>query len=167
MTDPYANINPLTGKPYSNAYFSFKARFENQPMERPAVIAQLFEELTRFPIVFLKAGTGTTSIGRQMLALFRASNGEGARIAVTQQRRLPASDISKYVADQMDVKFGDEVGFKVKGTGNTSDKTVLAFVTEGRSSRTSRVTRTSTNGKDCSSTRSTPGPWRSMLSCSS
>jgi HrpA-like RNA helicase len=135
MTDPYANINPLTGKPYSSAYYGYKLKFESRPMERPAVISQLIEELMRFPIVFLKAGTGTgktTSIGRRMLDFFRVSDSEIARVAVTQPRRLPATSISTYVAKEMDVKFGDEVGFKVKGTDNTSDKTVLAFVTEGQ-----------------------------------
>ena len=32
----------------------------------------------------------------------------------------------------MDVKFGEEVGYKIKGADKTSDKTVLTFVTEGQ-----------------------------------
>ena len=135
MTNPSGVINPLTGKPYSTAYYGFKLKFESRPMERPAIIAQLVEELMRFPIVFLKAGTGTgktTGIGRRMLDFFRASDGEIARVAVTQPRRLPASSISTHVAKEMDVKFGDEVGYKVKGDDKTSDKTVLTFVTEGQ-----------------------------------
>ncbi|CAK0766236.1 hypothetical protein CVIRNUC_003338 [Coccomyxa viridis] len=134
MTDP-SNINPLTGQPYSSAYFAWKAKNDKQPMERPAVIAQFFEELTRFPIVFLKAGTGTgktTNIGKRMLQFFRVSDDEIARIAITQPRRLPATSISSHVADLMDVKFGEEVGYKIKGADKTSDKTVLTFVTEGQ-----------------------------------
>ena len=134
MTDP-STINPLTGKPYSSAYFALKAKNDERPMERPAVVAQLFEELTRFPIVFLKAGTGTgksTNIGKRLLQFFRVSDGEIARIAITQPRRLPATSISSHVADLMDVKFGDEVGYKIKGADKTSDKTVLTFVTEGQ-----------------------------------
>ncbi len=134
MTDP-STINPLTGKPYSSAYFALKAKNDERPMERPAVVAQLFEELTRFPIVFLKAGTGTgksTNIGKRLLQFFRVSDGEIARIAITQPRRLPATSISKHVADLMDVQFGDEVGYKIKGADKTSDKTVLTFVTEGQ-----------------------------------
>ena len=135
MTDPSANINPLTGKPYSSAYFALKAKNDERPMERPAVVAQLFEELTRFPIVFLKAGTGTgksINIGKRLLQFFRVLDSDVARIAVTQPRRLPATSISSFVAQLMDVKFGDEVGYKIKGTDLTSDKTVLAFVTEGQ-----------------------------------
>ena len=135
MTDPSANINPLTGKPYSSAYFALKAKNDERPMERPAVVAQLFEELTRFPIVFLKAGTGTgksINIGKRLLQFFRVLDSDVARIAVTQPRRLPATSISSFVAQLMDVKFGDEVGYKIKGNDLTSDKTVLAFVTEGQ-----------------------------------
>ena len=135
MPNPSGVINPLTGKPYTTAYYGYKLKFETRPMESPSVIAQLVEELMRFPIVFLKAGTGTgktTSTGRRMLDFFTASDGEIARVAVTQPRRLPASAISTHVAKEMDVKFGDEVGYKVKGDDKTSDKTVLTFVTGGQ-----------------------------------
>ncbi|CAO3594172.1 unnamed protein product [Absidia cylindrospora] len=55
----------------------------------------------------------------------------GKQIACTQPRRVAAMSVAQRVADEMDVKLGQEVGYNIRFEDNTSPKTFLKYLTDG------------------------------------
>ncbi len=82
-------------------------------------------------VVILAGETGsgkTTQIPKMCLAAGRGSRG---RIACTQPRRVAALSISRRVAEELGVNWGREVGCKIRFNDQTSDSTVIKFLTDG------------------------------------
>ncbi|MFT3870251.1 MAG: DUF3418 domain-containing protein [Nibricoccus sp.] len=82
-------------------------------------------------VVILAGETGsgkTTQIPKMCLAAGRGSQG---RIACTQPRRVAALSISRRVAEELNVNWGREVGCKIRFNDQTSDATVIKFLTDG------------------------------------
>jgi HrpA-like RNA helicase len=52
-------------------------------------------------------------------------------IACTQPRRVAAMSVAQRVADEMDVKLGEEVGYSIRFEDNTSPSTFLKYMTDG------------------------------------
>lgn len=52
-------------------------------------------------------------------------------IGCTQPRRVAAVSVAKRVADEMDVKLGDEVGYAIRFEDCTSSKTIIQYMTDG------------------------------------
>ncbi len=52
-------------------------------------------------------------------------------ICCTQPRRVAAMSVAKRVADEMDVKLGQEVGYSIRFEDHTSPRTVLKYATDG------------------------------------
>ena len=52
-------------------------------------------------------------------------------ICCTQPRRVAASNVARRVAEEMDVEFGEEVGYTVRFEDVTSERTKLVFMTDG------------------------------------
>ncbi|KAL2872264.1 putative mRNA splicing factor RNA helicase (Cdc28) [Aspergillus lucknowensis] len=55
----------------------------------------------------------------------------GMKVGCTQPRRVAAMSVASRVADEMGVKLGNEVGYAIRFEDNTSDKTVLKYMTDG------------------------------------
>ncbi|KAH8695928.1 pre-mRNA-splicing factor ATP-dependent RNA helicase-like protein cdc28 [Talaromyces proteolyticus] len=56
---------------------------------------------------------------------------DGMKIGCTQPRRVAAMSVAARVAEEMGVKIGNEVGYAIRFEDNTSDKTVLKYMTDG------------------------------------
>ncbi|EHA51606.1 ATP-dependent RNA helicase DHX8 [Pyricularia oryzae 70-15] len=56
---------------------------------------------------------------------------DGMRVGCTQPRRVAAMSVAARVADEMGVKVGNEVGYSIRFEDNTSDKTILKYMTDG------------------------------------
>ena len=52
-------------------------------------------------------------------------------VCCTQPRRVAASNVARRVAEEMDVEFGEEVGYTVRFEDVTSERTKLVFMTDG------------------------------------
>lgn len=52
-------------------------------------------------------------------------------IGCTQPRRVAAMSVAARVAEEMDVRLGREVGYSIRFEDNTSDKTVVKYMTDG------------------------------------
>jgi HrpA-like RNA helicase len=52
-------------------------------------------------------------------------------IACTQPRRVAAMSVAARVAEEMDVKLGEEVGYSIRFEDCTSSKTKLKYCTDG------------------------------------
>jgi pre-mRNA-splicing factor ATP-dependent RNA helicase DHX15/PRP43 len=52
-------------------------------------------------------------------------------VACTQPRRVAAMSVAQRVAEEMDVKLGEEVGYSIRFEDKTSSKTILKYMTDG------------------------------------
>ncbi|KAI9162967.1 Pre-mRNA-splicing factor ATP-dependent RNA helicase-like protein cdc28 [Paramyrothecium foliicola] len=55
----------------------------------------------------------------------------GMKVGCTQPRRVAAMSVAARVADEVGVKVGNEVGYSIRFEDQTSDKTVLKYMTDG------------------------------------
>lgn len=56
---------------------------------------------------------------------------DGMKIGCTQPRRVAAMSVAARVAEEMGKRLGNEVGYAIRFEDNTSDKTVLKYMTDG------------------------------------
>jgi len=110
--------------------FNFRINF---PPELP--ISSRAEEIVaaiqEHQVVILAGETGsgkTTQIPKMCLA---AGRGVRGKIACTQPRRVAALSISRRVAEELGVGWGREVGCKIRFNDQTSNDTVIKFLTDG------------------------------------
>ncbi|TJY65347.1 ATP-dependent RNA helicase HrpA [Arthrobacter sp. CAU 1506] len=76
-----------------------------------------------------ETGSGkTTQIPKMCLEL---GLGEKGLIGHTQPRRLAARTVAERIAEELDVKIGQEVGFQVRFTGEVSRDTRIKLMTDG------------------------------------
>lgn len=52
-------------------------------------------------------------------------------VGCTQPRRVAALNVAKRVAEEMDVEFGQEVGYTIRFEDFTSERTKLKYMTDG------------------------------------
>ncbi|CAO3679685.1 unnamed protein product [Rhizopus stolonifer] len=67
----------------------------------------------------------------QFLAYDELPHLKGKMIACTQPRRVAAMSVAQRVADEMDVKLGEQVGYSIRFEDNTSPSTFLKYMTDG------------------------------------
>lgn len=82
-------------------------------------------------VVVLAGETGsgkTTQIPQLCLA---CGLGQKGLIGHTQPRRLAARTVGQRIAEEMNVPFGEQVGYKVRFSDETSDKTLIKLMTDG------------------------------------
>ena len=116
--------------PRSADDFPFRLEF---PPELPisARAEEITEAIQANPVVILAGETGsgkTTQIPKLCLAAGRGIRG---RIACTQPRRVAALSVSRRVAEEVGVAWGREVGCKVRFSDQTTQDTVIKFLTDG------------------------------------
>ena len=122
--------NPLTNVAYSTKYYELKEKIDKIPASQPAVKKELGKLLDSSDIILL---TGETGSGKSVRvpSLVLEHYGFGANVVCTQPRTVNASSISDFVAQLLDVKIGEEVGYKFKHNNATSSKTKLLYATDG------------------------------------
>jgi len=80
-------------------------------------------------IVVGETGSGKTTQIPQYL--FEDGWGKLGKIGCTQPRRVAAMSVAARVAQEMDHKLGQEVGYSIRFEDCTSDKTVIKYMTDG------------------------------------
>ncbi|KAA8819694.1 ATP-dependent RNA helicase HrpA [Bifidobacterium rousetti] len=108
-------------------------RFE-YPSELPVSAAR--DEIARAvrssQVVIVSGQTGsgkTTQLPKILLELGRGSHGR--QIVHTQPRRIAARTVAERIASEMGVRLGDEIGYQVRFTDESSPSTRLRVVTDG------------------------------------
>ncbi|RIY25661.1 ATP-dependent RNA helicase HrpA, partial [Bifidobacteriaceae bacterium WP021] len=104
------------------------------PAELPICAAhdEIIEAIKSSQVVIVSGQTGsgkTTQIPKMVLELGRG--GRGKQIVHTQPRRLAARTVAERIANEMEVKLGEEIGYQVRFTDESSPKTKLRIVTDG------------------------------------
>lgn len=91
----------------------------------------ILEAIGNHQVVIIAGETGsgkTTQIPKMCLELGR---GQGGLIGHTQPRRLAARSVANRIADELDSQLGDHVGYKVRFTDQTSEKSYIKLMTDG------------------------------------
>ena len=117
--------NVLTNKDYSNHYYNLLSERRSLPVYE--ALPRLSALLQSHQVIILQGETGsgkTTQVPQ-----FLAKN--DIKIACTQPRRVAAMSVAKRVAEEMDVKLGDHVGYSVRFDDCSSNDTLLKYLTDG------------------------------------
>ena len=104
------------------------------PSEMPVSAARddIAKAVSSSQVVIVSGQTGsgkTTQLPKILLELGRGTHGR--QIVHTQPRRLAARTVAERIASEMGVHLGDEIGYQVRFTDETSPKTRLRVVTDG------------------------------------
>ena len=104
------------------------------PSELPVSAARddIAKAVSSSQVVIVSGQTGsgkTTQLPKILLELGRGTHGR--QIVHTQPRRLATRTVAERIASEMGVHLGDEIGYQVRFTDETSPKTRLRVVTDG------------------------------------
>ena len=104
------------------------------PKELPISAAhdEIIDAVKRSQVVIVSGQTGsgkTTQIPKMLLEMGRGTHGH--QIVHTQPRRLAARTVAERIALEMGTKLGDEIGYQVRFTDESSPNTRLRVVTDG------------------------------------
>ncbi|KAA0150361.1 hypothetical protein FNF27_04802 [Cafeteria roenbergensis] len=125
-------VNPLNGRPFSSTYHELREQRMKLPVS--GFLDDLEKRLRTSQVVIVEGETGsgkTTQIPQFLVHAGLGTEAGGKLVGCTQPRRVAAMSIAQRVADEMDVKLGEEVGYTIRFEDVTSDSTVLKFMTDG------------------------------------
>ena len=133
ILDPNANsINPLTNKNYSNknSYKNLSKIWSGFPMYK--IKDKAIKAINNNQVVLITSGTGS---GKTVLTPKFALHtyGYNGKIAITNPKKIPTKSAAEFAAKTLDVKLGEEVGYKYRGSpkDSMSKKTKLLYCTDG------------------------------------
>lgn len=134
----------LTNKPFSENYYKileFRKKFTSNQKK---LIDTFHNALDETNLIFLVSETGSgksTQFPIHVLSHNGVFNNEFGKdfkkntdfkgMVVSQPRRLTSKSIAERMADQLDVQIGKEVGYQYRFENNTSDNTIMTFMTDG------------------------------------
>ncbi|CAG8440529.1 3457_t:CDS:2 [Ambispora gerdemannii] len=124
-------INPFTSKSYSPEYYKLLSTRRNLPVhaQRHEFLNLVHE--SQFVVFVGETGSGKTTQIPQFLCYDELPHLKKKQIACTQPRRVAAMSVAKRVADEMDVKLGEEVGYNIRFEDCSGPKTILKYLTDG------------------------------------
>ena len=125
------DVNPFTGAPFSKRYLSILKTRKDLPVH-----AQRHEFLQMYQksqiLVFVgETGSGKTTQIPQFVLYDDLPQQNKKLVACTQPRRVAAMSVAERVANEMDVKLGEEVGYSIRFEDMTGPKTILKYMTDG------------------------------------
>lgn len=124
-------INPWTQKPHSQKYFNILEKRRDLPVsQQRAEFLEMFHS-TQILVFVGETGSGKTTQIPQYVLYDDLPQREGLMVACTQPRRVAATSVAQRVADELDVKLGQEVGYTIRFEDETSKNTVLKYMTDG------------------------------------
>ena len=124
------SINPLTGRPFSSQYYEILKKRQQLPCwDRKKEFLKMVRK-NQVTLLVGETGSGKTTQMPQFL-LNTDFTHSGLAIACTQPRRVAAMSVAARVADELDVKLGDEVGYSIRFDDCSSSKTQLKYLTDG------------------------------------
>ena len=125
-------FNPWTGNPHSERYFRIlKTRRELPVHKQRAEFLELYHK-TQILVFVGETGSGKTTQIPQYVLYDELPHLNKKLIACTQPRRVAAMSVAQRVADELDVKLGEEVGYSIRFENKTGPKTMLKYMTDGQ-----------------------------------
>ena len=115
------NDNPLTGEPYQNLYLESDGKtyadFAKMWTQLPIYqrIKELIQTIYDNQVVLIISGTGSGKSIISGKAILHALNYQG-KVIMTNPRKIPSEDNGRFNAKTLDVKIGEEVSVKYRGS---------------------------------------------------
>jgi pre-mRNA-splicing factor ATP-dependent RNA helicase DHX15/PRP43 len=126
-----SKLNPYTNKPYTPKYYEILDSRKTLPVyEHREKFLQLLRE-NQIIVLVGETGSGKTTQIPQFVLEIAEITANNKMVGCTQPRRVAAMSVSQRVADEMDVKLGQEVGYSIRFEDCTSPKTILKYLTDG------------------------------------
>ena len=135
LLSPSVTMNPLTGQTLSSQYYDILKVRRSLPVFN--FLSTVTDTLDTHQILVLEGETGsgkTTQIpGYLVLAGYSRDNDtkEELMVACTQPRRVAAMSVANRVADELDVKLGEAVGYTIRFEDKSGPRTQLRYMTDG------------------------------------
>ncbi|KAI5953151.1 PRP43 [Candida jiufengensis] len=124
-------INPFTGNNLSQEYFRILKTRRDLPVHaQREEFLKIFHN-TQIMVFVGETGSGKTTQIPQFVLYDEMPQLINKQVACTQPRRVAAMSVAQRVADEMDVKLGEEVGYSIRFENKTSNKTILKYMTDG------------------------------------
>ncbi|EPS32569.1 Pre-mRNA-splicing factor ATP-dependent RNA helicase PRP43 [Penicillium oxalicum] len=125
------NINPFSGQPFSTKYFSIlKSRRDLPVHQQRDEFLQLYQQ-SQILVFVGETGSGKTTQIPQFVLFDDLPQNQRKMVACTQPRRVAAMSVAQRVAEEMDVRLGEEVGYSIRFEDKTGPKTILKYMTDG------------------------------------
>lgn len=96
-----------------------------------ARVAEIREALSAHQVVIVAGETGSGKTTQLPKICLEAGRGVFGTIGHTQPRRVAARTVGARIAEELGVKFGEQVGYQVRFTDKTSPKTHVKVMTDG------------------------------------
>ncbi|KAG4430704.1 DEAH-box ATP-dependent RNA helicase prp43 [Cadophora sp. M221] len=123
--------NPFNNSPLSKQYFNIlKTRRELPVHKQRQEFLDMFHK-TQILVFVGETGSGKTTQIPQFVLFDDLPHFNGKLVACTQPRRVAAMSVAQRVANEMDVKLGEEVGYSIRFEDVTSSRTILKYMTDG------------------------------------
>jgi pre-mRNA-splicing factor ATP-dependent RNA helicase DHX15/PRP43 len=124
--------NPWTGQPHSQRYFGILKTRRDLPVHKQrAEFLEMYHN-TQILVFVGETGSGKTTQIPQYVLYDELPHLNKKLIACTQPRRVAAMSVAQRVADELDVKLGEEVGYSIRFENKTTPKTLLKYMTDGQ-----------------------------------
>lgn len=126
--------NFLNGNVYSDEFKNFAKKWSEYPVySNKEKLNEFFELLENNQVILIVSGTGSgkTVIIPKLILKYMNYNKIDGLTAVTNPKKLTTLENAKYGALTLDVKLGEEIGYRYQGNNNTSEKTKLIYCTDG------------------------------------
>ena len=151
LFDPLGeNINPLTGKDYTDMYADNLLMYKKGPLDDGnkykmtysgqaydwsnltiySHMPEILDSIKTNQITLVKAGTGVGKTVITPKAALQAFNFQ-KKVICAIPKRSATKTTAEYAASCMDVKLGEEIGYVYKGGNNVGKNTKLTFTTTG------------------------------------
>jgi HrpA-like RNA helicase len=128
------NNNFINDTKFSEEYKELAKKWSKLPLYTDKdKIKEFFNLLENKQVILLVSGTGSgkTVLVPKFVMKYIYDKGMSGKIAVTNPKILTTKYNAEYGAKTLDIKLGDEVGYKYKGSEMVSPKTRLIYVTDG------------------------------------
>ncbi|KAI4281954.1 MAG: hypothetical protein L6R38_003297 [Xanthoria sp. 2 TBL-2021] len=123
--------NAFSGQPLSEKYFSILKTRRGLPVHAQRDEFLKMYQKSQILIFVGETGSGKTTQIPQFVLFDDQPNIQRKLVACTQPRRVAAMSVAQRVADEMDVKLGEEVGYNIRFEDVTGPKTILKYMTDG------------------------------------
>lgn len=123
--------NPFTGAPFSEKYFDILKVRRDLPVHTQREEFLKIYHSTQIMVFVGETGSGKTTQIPQFAVYDEIPQVYGKQVACTQPRRVAAMSVAQRVADEMDVKLGEEVGYTIRFEDKSGPKTILKYMTDG------------------------------------
>lgn len=125
-------INAWTGGTHSQRYFGILKTRRDLPVNQQRDEFLRIYQSTQIMVFVGETGSGKTTQIPQYVLYDEMPQFHGKIVACTQPRRVAAMSVAQRVADEMDVKLGEEVGYSIRFENKTGPKTLLKYMTDGQ-----------------------------------